>query len=69
MYRLNIFLPPETASTMVIKVEENLFIPFDLSNTDYQQFKADVLAGVKLQDTEGNVMPQEAATAFISELP
>lgn len=44
-------------------------IPFDPANTDYQQFKADVLAGAELQDADGNVMSQEAVTAFISEFP
>lgn len=44
-------------------------IPFATENTDYQKFKADVLAGEQLQDADGNVMTQEATTAFISELP
>lgn len=34
-----------------------------------QKFKADVLAGAELQDADGNVMLQEAANLFISELP
>ena len=42
-------------------------IPFDPANTDYQQFKAQVLAGAELQDADGNVMTQ--ADAFIATLP
>lgn len=41
----------------------------DPANTDYQQFKTDVLGGVELQDAEGNVMTQEEADAFIATLP
>ena len=44
-------------------------IPFALDNTDYQQFKKDVLAGAELQDADGNVMTQEQANAFIATLP
>jgi hypothetical protein len=42
---------------------------FDPANTDYQQFKKDVLAGAELQDADGNVMTQEQADDFIKELP
>jgi len=44
-------------------------IPFDPANTDYQQFKIQVLAGAELQDADGNVMTQEQANAFIATLP
>ena len=44
-------------------------IPFSCENTDYQQFKTDVLAGAELQDAEGNLMSPEEATAFIGTLP
>ena len=47
----------------------NSYIPFDPANTDYQQFKTDVLGGAELQDADGNVMSQEQAEAFIKELP
>ena len=42
-------------------------IPFDLANTDYQNFKKEVLAGAELQDADGNVMTD--ASAFIASLP
>jgi len=38
-------------------------------NTDYANFKKEVLAGAELQDADGNVMTQEQADDFIKELP
>jgi len=54
-----------------IGILENPFtvIPFDPANTDYQNFKKEVLAGAELQDADGNVMTQEQADDFIKELP
>jgi uncharacterized protein YjbI with pentapeptide repeats len=42
-------------------------IPFDPANTDYANFKKEVLAGAELQDADGNVMTQ--ADAYIASLP
>ena len=42
-------------------------IPFDPANTDYANFKKEVLAGAELQDADGNVMTD--ASAFIATLP
>jgi hypothetical protein len=42
-------------------------IPFDPANTDYDNFKKEVLAGAELQDADGNVMTD--ASAFIATLP
>ena len=55
----------------VNKQDENvlLSIPFDPANTDYANFKKEVLEGAELQDVDGNVMSAEAAQAFIKELP
>ena len=44
-------------------------IPFDPANTDYANFKKEVLAGAELQDDTGNVMTQAEADAFIATLP
>jgi hypothetical protein len=52
----------------VLRISDGTFIPFDPANTDYQKFKQDVLEGAELQDADGNVMTQEEAVAFISEL-
>jgi antitoxin component of RelBE/YafQ-DinJ toxin-antitoxin module len=65
-------LTPDTIigpATTVRRIADNAFIPFDLANTDYQTFKEKVLAGVELQDVNGNVISQEQADEFIKELP
>jgi uncharacterized protein YjbI with pentapeptide repeats len=53
----------------ILRVTDNAFIPFDPANTDYANFKKEVLAGAELQDADGNVMTQEQANAFIATLP
>ena len=53
----------------VLLLETNSTIPFDPDNTDYANFKKEVLAGAELQDADGNVMTQEQADDFIKELP
>jgi hypothetical protein len=47
----------------------SLCIPFDLANTDYQQFKIDVAGGVPLEDSDGNVMTQEQVDDFLRTIP
>jgi hypothetical protein len=44
-------------------------IPIYVGNTDYANFKEQVLAGAELQDADGNVMTQEQANEFIGSLP
>ena len=53
----------------ILRIVDNTSIPFDPANTDYQAFKTNVLAGAELQDSEGQVMTQEQADAFIATLP
>jgi hypothetical protein len=68
MYKLQI----DTLNNRVCSVqrfEDNASIPCDPANTDYQNFKKEVLAGAELQDADGNVMTQEQADDFIKELP
>ena len=50
-------------------VGQLISIPFAPDNTDYANFKKEVLAGAELQDADGNVMTQEQADAFIATLP
>jgi hypothetical protein len=45
----------------------NISIPFDPANTDYQAFKKEVLAGAELQDADGNVMTDSAE--YVRTLP
>jgi len=53
------------------KEENNMRISFlfDPANTDYANFKKEVLAGAELQDADGDVMSQKDAEAFINSLP
>jgi len=44
------------------------WIPVSINNTDYANFKKEVLAGAELQDADGNVMTQEQANQFVGGL-
>ena len=52
---------------VVIRIADGACIPFDPDNTDYANFKKEVLAGAELQDADGNVMTD--ARAYIATLP
>ena len=68
MYKL--FKNSLNSINAVIRIEDNAFIPFDPANTDYQQFKAQVLADeAQLEDADGVLMTAEEAKAFVKELP
>jgi len=54
--------------SVVKRLSDNAFIPFDHANTDYAQFKKAVAEGAELQDADGNVMSPEAAQQFIATL-
>jgi len=60
-------LPNGQLADSIIKLPDYSFIPFAPDNTDYANFKKEVLAGAELQDADGNVMTD--ASAFIQELP
>ena len=53
----------------IIRGSDGATIPFDPANTDYANFKKEVLAGAELQDADGNVMTQAEADVFIATLP
>ena len=48
---------------------DNSIIPFDPANTDYQQFKLDIINGAELQDADGQAMTAEQVQAFMETLP
>jgi len=56
-----------TIANGIIRTSDNASIPFDPANTDYANFKKEVLSGAELQDADGNVMTD--ASAFIATLP
>jgi hypothetical protein len=70
MYKL-IRHPDKNVVNMVLKTVDNIqsFIPFDPANTDYANFKKDLVNGSDLQDADGNTMTTEEVTEFIATLP
>ena len=69
MYKLNKNIDNEITSISTKQESADLCIPFALDNTDYANFKKQVLEGAELQDADGNVMSPEAAQAFVATLP
>ena len=54
----------------VQRLSDNACIPFDLANTDYQNFKKQINADeAQLEDADGNLMTAEQAKEFVKELP
>ena len=54
----------------VIRTTDNAGIPFDPANTDYANFKKEILADeAQLQDADGNTMTPEQAKTYVATLP
>ncbi len=54
----------------ILRTTDNAFIPFDPANTDYANFKRDILSGTAtLQDADGVEMTPAAAQEFVRGLP
>jgi len=54
----------------ILRVDDNAFIPFDIANTDYQNFKKQINADeAQLEDADGNLMSPEQAKAYVATLP
>ena len=60
MYKLTIY-------NSVERLSDSAFIPMSNDNTDYANFKKEVLAGAELQDADGNVMTD--AKDYVRTLP
>lgn len=57
-------------SQSVIRLSDNACIPFDPANTDYANFKKEILADeAQLQDADGNTMTAEQAKTYVATLP
>jgi hypothetical protein len=69
MYKQQPTHPIFGKSKAVNRLTDNSSVPFDPANTDYANFKKEVLAGAELQDADGNVMTQEQANEYIGTLP
>jgi hypothetical protein len=54
----------------VLRLSDNTNIPFDPANTDYANFKKEILADeAQLQDADGNTMTPEQAKTYVATLP
>ena len=54
----------------VIRIADGACIPFDPDNTDYANFKKEILADeAQLQDAEGATMTAAEAKSYIATLP
>jgi hypothetical protein len=67
MYKISKSTHPINKSISILRPADNACIPVEPDNTDYQQFKTQVLAGAELQDADGNLMTD--AKAFVASLP
>lgn len=67
MYKLSKNMQGDVNSVM--RSSDNALIPFDPANTDYANFKADILADKAiLQDADGNEMTAEQSKEFVTTL-
>lgn len=56
-------------NNLVQRLSDNACIPFDPANTDYAEFKEQIMSDkAQLQDADGNVMTAEAAKEFVRGL-
>ena len=68
MYKLLPLVPVISNTQIVERLSDNVFIPFVPANTDYANFKKEILADeAQLQDADGNVMAD--AKAYVATLP
>ena len=69
MYKLFNF-PNGTLANAVQRLSDNACIPFSPDNTDYANFKKEILADeAQLQDADGVLMTPEQAKAYVATLP
>ena len=67
MYKL-INNPITNETIGILRLSDNATIPLDPANTDYANFKKEILADeAQLQDADGNVMAD--AKAYVASLP
>ena len=69
MYKLSLSTFTNQACC-VIRSSDTACIPFDPANTDYANFKKEILADeAQLQDADGISMSAEQAKAYVATLP
>ena len=68
MYKL--IKDPYTNEITGVRTSGGASIPFDPANTDYANFKKEILADeAQLQDADGNTMTPEQAKTYVATLP
>ena len=68
MYKLETLQRIGVEEKYLTRLVDNASIPFDPANTDYANFKKEILADeAQLQDADGNVMAD--AKAYVASLP
>ncbi len=68
MYKL-LTTPDGKPVPTIRRTIDGAFIPFAPGNTDYANFKKEVLEGAELQDADGNVLIPSMAKDFVNTLP
>jgi hypothetical protein len=69
MYKLILNTYTNTIES-VLNLSAGGAIPFDPANTDYANFKKEILADeAQLQDADGNTMTAEQAKTYVATLP
>lgn len=53
----------------IIRETSNDFIPIDVLNSDYLQFKKDIASGAVLNDGSGVALTAKQAADFVATLP
>jgi hypothetical protein len=62
--------PNGQIANAVVRTTDGACIPFDPANTDYANFKKEILADeAQLQDADGNTMTPEQAKTYVATLP
>ena len=70
MYKQQLDHPIFGKAKAVNRLDDNSSIPFAPDNTDYANFKAQILADeAQLQDAEGATMTAAEAKAYVATLP
>ena len=68
MYKL--YRSREGHISVVIRLSDHAFIPFDPANTDYANFKKEINEGTaQLEDANGVLMTEQQAKDFVATLP
>ena len=69
MYKQTKTIEGQVRNDQIQRVADGAFIPFDPANTDYANFRKQILADeAQLQDADGNTMTPEQAKTYVGGL-